>query len=248
VSGVIPTELTLIRHGESTGNVARAAAMAADAAIIEIAGTDLDVGLTPLGEEQSLVLGRWFAREGIGADRLIASPYRRTIQTAERIEAGSGWTVEIELDERIREKEFGLLNRLTHRGIQERYPEEAAARRRIGKFDYRPPQGESWVDVIARANDFYRSLCERPRAERVVVVTHQVVVMCLRYVIEGLDEAQLLAIDRAGDVKNCALTRYRAGTAGLELITYNSLEALAAMRAPLTADPSPPVHEAENGR
>src|SRR3546814_12547399 len=44
---------------------------------------------------------------------------------------------------------------------------------------------------------------------RVMIFTHQVVVLCLRYIIEEMDEAQILAIDHAGDVANCAITDYR---------------------------------------
>src|SRR3546814_1146536 len=61
---------------------------------------------------------------------------------------------------------------------------------------------------------------------RVMIFTHQVVVLCLRYIIEEMDEAQILAIDRAGDVANCAITDYRydprAGkSGGLVLQRYN---------------------------
>ena len=38
------------------------------------------------------------------------------------------------------------------------------------------------------------------RGERVLIVAHQVIVNCLRYLLERMDEAQILAIDRAGDV------------------------------------------------
>ena len=53
-------------------------------------------------------------------------------------------------DERLREKEFGVLDRLTTLGIEQHFPDQAEARRRIGKFYHRPPGGESWCDVILR--------------------------------------------------------------------------------------------------
>ena len=43
------------------------------------------------------------------------------------------------VDERLREKEFGILDRLTKAGIAERYPDQAARRARMGKFHHRPP-------------------------------------------------------------------------------------------------------------
>ena len=49
---------------------------------------------------------------------------------------------------------------------------------------------------------------------RVLVVAHQVVVLCLRYLLEHMTEEQILAIDRDGDVANCAVTEYRLEAAG----------------------------------
>ena len=43
---------------------------------------------------------------------------------------------------------------------------------------------------------------------RVLIVCHQVVVLCLRYILEELDEAQILAIDKEGDVVNCGVCEY----------------------------------------
>ena len=49
---------------------------------------------------------------------------------------------------------------------------------------------------------------------RVLVVCHQVVVLCMRYIIEHLSEAEILAIDKAGDIANCAITQYRLDRSG----------------------------------
>jgi broad specificity phosphatase PhoE len=58
---------------------------------------------------------------------------------------------------------------------------------------------------------------------RVLIVTHQVVVLCLRYLLENLDEAGIPVIDRQGDVLNCAITDYRLDPAAgrLALGRYN---------------------------
>jgi broad specificity phosphatase PhoE len=42
----------------------------------------------------------------------------------------------------------------------------------------------------------------------VLVVCHQVVVLCFRYILEGLDEEQILAIDKQADVLNCGICAY----------------------------------------
>ena len=47
------------------------------------------------------------------------------------------------------------------------------------------------------------------------MVSHAVVVLCLRYLLEGLTEAQILEIDRAAEVGYCAVTSYSVdATAG----------------------------------
>jgi broad specificity phosphatase PhoE len=44
--------------------------------------------------------------------------------------------------------------------------------------------------------------------ERVLIVGHQVIVNCFRYLIERMDEAAILEQDRQGDVPNCSVTSY----------------------------------------
>ena len=41
-----------------------------------------------------------------------------------------------------------------------------------------------------------------------LVVCHQVVVLCFRYILEELDEAAILKIDKQADVLNCGIGRY----------------------------------------
>ncbi len=45
--------------------------------------------------------------------------------------------------------------------------------------------------------------------KRVLVVCHQVVVLCFRYILEELDEATILGIDRQAEVLNCGIAAYR---------------------------------------
>src|SRR5881227_781240 len=111
--------------------------------------------------------------------------------------------------QRLREKEFGVLDRLTGAGIRERFPDQAEFRTLLGKFYHRPPGGESWCDVILRLRSLLDTVSLHYRGRRVLIVAHQVVVLCLRYIIEGLGEAEILAIDRQGDVSNCGVTEYR---------------------------------------
>jgi 2,3-bisphosphoglycerate-dependent phosphoglycerate mutase len=238
-----PSELFIIRHAQSAGNVARERALASGAHVIELAMRDCDVPLSELGARQAAALGTWCARHLDPIDAVIASPYVRAQETAAIALRASGWTVPVEVDERLREKEFGTLDRLTHSGIVQRYPEQAELRRVIGKFYYRPPGGESWTDVILRLRSLVEALTREHAGERVAIVTHQVIVLCLRYLFEKLSEAELLAIDAAGDVANCAVTTYELDPSrnALMLKAYNVVAPMEEAGEPVTSRPDDPL-------
>jgi len=208
-----PERLWLVRHGQSQGNVARDAADEAGAHEIDIDMRDVDVPLSELGKQQAEAAGRWFAalRSDERPELILSSPYVRAKQTAEiicREGALSGGPAHTVVDERLREREFGIFDRLTTIGIREKYPEEAAHRRRLGKFYHRPPGGESWADVILRLRSMLNTINLHYCNRRVLVVCHQVVVLCFRYILEELDEAEILGIDKQADVLNCGIAAY----------------------------------------
>ena len=116
------------------------------------------------------------------------------------------------MDERLREKEFGILDGLTNYGVAERFPEQAEFRRLLGKFYHRPPGGESWCDVILRLRSIVDTISREYRRERVLIVGHQVVVLCFRYLMERMTEADILAIDRDNQIANCSVTSYQCST------------------------------------
>ncbi len=208
-----PKRLWLVRHGQSQGNVARDAAHQAGLAMIDIDMRDVDVPLSDLGHAQADAAGRWFA--ALAEDRrpevILSSPYIRARQTAEAIcKAGAlaGGESKSVIDERLREREFGVFDRLTSFGIKQKYPEEAEHRAMLGKFYHRAPGGESWADVILRLRSAVNTINIQYSDRRVLVVCHQVVVLCMRYILEELDEARILAIDREAEILNCGICAY----------------------------------------
>ena len=132
-----PERLWLVRHGQSQGNVARDAATAAGHSLIKLDVRDVDVPLSDLGVRQAEAAGRWFAelRRDQRPEVILSSPYLRARQTATAIcDAGalSGEKAKTVIDERLREREFGVFDGLTTRGIREKYPEEAEHRAKMG--------------------------------------------------------------------------------------------------------------------
>ena len=245
----VPRTLWLVRHGESAGNVARDTAERLGRATIELTGRDVDVPLSPLGERQSRALGRWLGQlpPGQRPSVLLTSPYRRARQTADLlVQCANLHAADFAfvVDERLREKEFGTLNRWTKAGIVGKFPEEAARREEVGKFYYRPPGGESWCDVLLRLRSVLDHIQLRYGGERVLIVAHQVIVLCFRYLVEELDEERILAIDREKDVANCSLTTFEqgadeAGRNRLLLREYNFVAPLTEAGAQVTQSVDP---------
>lgn len=206
-----------MRHGESAANVARYAALAADAAEVDLPMRDVDVPLSARGERQADALGHWFSTQR-AEERptiVLASPYVRARETARRIVAAgalatdNGVPARLVLDERLREKELGIFFRLTRRGVEERHPDQWALRAQLGRFYYRPPGGESWADVVLRLRGALDTIALHYPGERVLVVCHQVVILCFRYLLEGMTEEEILAVVREHDLANCSVTSYR---------------------------------------
>ena len=245
-----PDALWLVRHGESAGNVAALAAEAAGEHLIDIATRDMDVPLSDRGERQAKALGAWIGEQP-AAQRptaVLSSPYTRACQTAEIAVAAAGLTdVEISVDERLREREFGQLDRLTKAGIIERYPGEAERRAFLGKFYYRPVGGESWADVVLRLRSLVDTVSRTCTHERLLVVTHQVVVLMFRYILENMREQDVLAIDREVEVANCSLTTFEydpsasRGSGGLVLRSFNDTAPLTDEGEEVTEEPDVPV-------
>lgn len=216
----------LVRHGESVGNVRAAQAHRCGAEAIDIDERDADVDLTEQGRRQAEAVGRWLAAlpDGERPECAVVSPYLRTRRTAAIALDRLSEQIPVVYDERLRDRELGVLDRLTGKGIEVRQPAEAEARRRLGKFYHRPAGGESWADVLLRLRGALGDIRDDHAGRRVLVVAHDVVVVLFRYIIEGLDEKAALAISRHTAPVNCGITYYKLHEQqGLVLDWYNAV-------------------------
>jgi len=132
--------LILTRHGQ---------AASADIML----GGQLDVPLTPDGRHEAEALARRLA--GVRIDRILSSPLLRAIETAQTVATGRP----VEVDERLRELDYGRWEGLTYVEIEARDPELRT------RWDHDPgsthsPGGESGEDVAARALSFLVELLE----------------------------------------------------------------------------------------
>jgi 2,3-bisphosphoglycerate-dependent phosphoglycerate mutase len=198
--------LGIVRHGESTGNVAAFQAESEGLDLIDIPERDADVPLSETGRAQAAAVGDdiagWLERPQIA----VVSPYLRALQTAELATLPAG--IPMVRDERLRDRELGVLDLHTWHGVRKRLPDEDVRRARLGKFYYRPPGGESWADVALRLRSLLGDLRRDYEGGRVLLVSHEAIVYLLRYLIEGLTEARLVALTREYPVPNCSITTW----------------------------------------
>jgi broad specificity phosphatase PhoE len=239
--------MILVRHGESVGNQADEAAREAHAEHLDLDERDADVELSSTGRGQADAVADWLA----GTDEaelprvVLSSPYRRAAETAERAVRGRG--IQVLLDERLRERDLGVFDGLTGLGIRTRHPDEAARRKKLGKFYYQPPSGESWADVVLRVRSLVDDLRHGYDGERIWMFTHQAVIMSFRYALEGLDEKTLLDIDREVRIPNASFTRFcRAGDV-FELEEFADTAAIDRAGAELTREASQRGRGDDNG-
>jgi broad specificity phosphatase PhoE len=205
-----PRRLVIIRHGQSEQNVALDIL---DGNLDDVLAKqkmirDADIALTEEGIRQATETGKYLS----GTDQFdicFVSPYVRTMQTAEHILANLGYDIKLFKDYRLREKEFGRLHGYTTEEIKKNYPEEFENRKRDGKFFYRLPSGENYLDVGDRIHSFLDKLHRDYQGKSVLVITHQVPYVMFRAAFEHLDETGVLAL---GDVPNCGVEEFNIDT------------------------------------
>ncbi|XP_053656077.2 6-phosphofructo-2-kinase/fructose-2,6-bisphosphatase isoform X3 [Cherax quadricarinatus] len=152
---VTPRTIYLARHGESTHN--------------EMGRIGGDANLSENGRLFGSVLAKYIKDQNIPKLRVWTSWLKRTIQTAEGIEAPQErWKALNEID-------AGICEEMTYAEIKRHFPEDFAARDQ-NKFSYRYPRGESYEDLVARLEPV---IMELERQGNVLLIAHQAVLRCL---------------------------------------------------------------------
>ncbi|MFI6922970.1 histidine phosphatase family protein [Nonomuraea spiralis] len=218
-----PTRIMAVRHGESQANLAHAEA--GDRPLVYERG-DHEVSLTGLGLLQARAFGRMLA--GLPAHEapevVWCSPYLRALETWRTAqETWGGGPLPVTVDERLRDQESGAFAPYNLAAIGERFPGEVARMRAEGPYAYRPPGGESLGDVVVRLKDFLAGLREQADGRRVLIVAHDSVVLGLRHVVAGRDDADLADVLRFAPVLNASVSVWRAAGGGFEVVAFNDV-------------------------
>jgi broad specificity phosphatase PhoE len=189
--------IKLVRHGESEANIGKVSSQDVG---------DHEISLSEQGHDQAREAGRVIGAPFVHGALVYASPYRRTRQTLTDILAGAGEAlgepardlakeIRVYEDPRLREVEHGY----------EPVPPQEELRKRHGWFYYRFRGGESPADCYDRTSNFLESMMrqsERKKADRVLIVTHGLLIRCfvMRFLHLSVEEFDALA-----NPANCAI-------------------------------------------
>ncbi|GAB6028097.1 6-phosphofructo-2-kinase/fructose-2, 6-bisphosphatase 1 [Chamberlinius hualienensis] len=169
---VTPRTIYLSRHGESEHNLKG-----------RIGG---DSDLSENGIRYAKALATYTKEQNTAGLRVWTSLLKRTIQTAAEIDAPQErWKALNEID-------AGICEEMTYEEIQEKYPDDFAARDQH-KFSYRYPRGESYEDLVTRLEPV---IMELERQQNVLVISHQAVLRCLLayFIDKSSDELPYLRV------------------------------------------------------
>jgi probable phosphoglycerate mutase len=149
-----PAVTLLLRHGQTPMSVQK-----------RYAGRS-DVPLTDAGVAQAAGAAKRLASAGI--DAIVASPLRRTMQTAGEVAAVTGLPVAAE--DGFRETDFGDWEGLTFAEVRERWPSEMTAW--LADPEVAPPGGESFAEVSERVTAALHRVLAGRTGQRILIVSH----------------------------------------------------------------------------
>ncbi|MGW4959417.1 bifunctional RNase H/acid phosphatase [Nonomuraea sp. NPDC004186] len=152
----VATSLLLLRHGETALSVER-----------RFSGRG-DAELTANGLAQAAAAAERLSREPYRLDVIVSSPLKRARQTAEAVARRTG--LDVEVDEDLRELDFGDWEGHTFTEVQRRWPAELSTW--LADPETAPPGGESFATVARRVQAAGERLVERYEGKTVLAVSH----------------------------------------------------------------------------
>lgn len=155
-----PTTVVLVRHGVTPHTVDKRFSGGLASA---------NPGLSDEGRDQIRAIGDWLGPISERIDAVVASPVRRTLESAEIL--AEVLDREIEVEPGFAEMEFGAWDGLTFAEVGERHGDELTAW--LGSLDVAPGgTGESFREVEERVLDALARVLEKHAGKTVVLVSH----------------------------------------------------------------------------
>lgn len=154
-----PTTLILVRHGVTSYTVEKRFSGGLASA---------NPGLSDEGRAQVRATAEWLSPLADRVDALVASPVRRTMESAEIV--GAVLDKGIEVEPGFAEMEFGEWDGMTFAEVAEQRKDELDAW--LGNLDVAPPRGESFRHVEARVLEALERTLAKYAGRTVIVVSH----------------------------------------------------------------------------
>ena len=210
-NGATPTTLVLVRHGVTGHTVKRQFSSG-------LGGSN--PGLTDEGRAQIRATADWLAPLAEEIDAVVASPSRRTHESAEILATRLGRTVLTE--DGLAEMEFGTWDGRTYAEVGELHPDEMEAW--LGSLDHTPGGGESFRVVEKRVLDSLERLLAEYAERTVLAVTH---VTPVKVLVAHALGAPLESIHRMemAPASVTVLSYFADGTAALRMFNARPTEA-----------------------
>ena len=199
------TRLCIVRHGETAWNAEH-----------RVQG-QLDVPLNAIGHAQALAVSKVLSQEKF--DAVYSSDLSRARQTAQPV--ANLYSMEILLEKDLRERHYGIFERLTYAEVKVRYPEDYA------RFEAREPgyafrTGESLADFSARSIAVISRLANAHEGKSILVFTHGGVLDKLYRFITGLP----ITAQREFGIPNAGLNRVEVTSSGWRICSWADVDHL----------------------
>lgn len=186
LSTEVATTIFLIRHGETILTPLKK--FSGDGPL----NPELTQGGLAQAEKVALAVAK------LNPEVIIASPLRRTTQTAEALSRLTGLPITFEAA--WIECSFGIWDGLSIDEVKERYPTDYQSW--ISSTGFAPPQGESYDNVALRVDAALDQIAAEYSGQRVAVITHNGTIKSAAKVVVGAPAESIFHID----VSPCSIT------------------------------------------
>ncbi len=146
----------LVRHGQTEANLKKI-----------YSGNKTDTPLTLKGRKQAQRAASYFKNKRV--TKIYSSSLGRALETAKAISNITG--IEIIIDEKLSEIDFGIYEGLTWKESLQKYPKETDEWTKKG-LSYKFPNGESFKDLLERIKEFFWDKND----EDIIVICHEGVI------------------------------------------------------------------------
>jgi 2,3-bisphosphoglycerate-dependent phosphoglycerate mutase len=197
------TRLTIVRHGETEWNV-----------VMRLQGKR-DSKLTPLGRMQAEHASKALRYRKF--DVLISSDQGRAIETAKIINVYH--QLELILSDKLRERNFGIMEGLTREEVAEKYPmvHDGYMKR---KSNYQIPEGESLAQFYSRVSDELKRISGQWSEQNILIISHGGVLDCTMRMVFGIS----LDVRRNFSIYNASINTFTYSDGHWDLDEWGNTE------------------------